>query len=159
MCAQSHWFSAWKICADIDLNKQVTKDNNRLVRLSVLGHRPFMTGRPVRLRYGSLRETRESRECAEVDAMKEYSKTSSGLTTFSRVMPRAMKTERSEAWLSRLVGVQEIGGPNPPVLTRKRLRVGERMESQYRRPRKRDRSRGTRALRWAWSCQPNDDGM
>ncbi len=25
--------------------------------------------------------------------------------------------ERSEAWLSRLVGGQEIGGSNPPVLT------------------------------------------
>ncbi len=29
-------------------------------------------------------------------------------------------TERSEAWLSRLLGVQEIAGSNPAILTDKR---------------------------------------
>ena len=34
-----------------------------------------------------------------------------------------LKTERSEAWLSRLVGGQEIAGSNPAVLTGNRAEV------------------------------------
>ena len=34
-----------------------------------------------------------------------------------------LKTERSEAWLSRLLGGQEIAGSNPAVLTSNRAEV------------------------------------
>ena len=37
-----------------------------------------------------------------------------------------LKTERSEAWLSRLVGGQEIAGSNPAVLTDKT--IGQRCQ-------------------------------
>ncbi len=39
-------------------------------------------------------------------------------------------TERSEAWLSRLVGGQEIAGSNPAVLTDKTYRVEVQMEAR-----------------------------
>jgi hypothetical protein len=83
--------------------------------------------------------------------MRKFSETKDVFSRHSSVTLRARKTERSEAWLSRLVGGQEIGGSSPPVLTP----LGRKSNSH---PDKgRDRTKGcnqTRALWWQFDCWP-----